>query len=124
MSKRQSRTTLNYSQKSYSSPVKGVKSPFKRLLKINRTDSVKNLMFKFRHGSKRNQVFMEIWDAVELDQERSKGYFFGAFKLYSDNYKYLNDTFKDSLKKYKIESFTTSIFDYLENYLKLKNGKK
>ncbi len=123
MSKRKSNTTLKYTQKNYSFPVKGVKSPLARIMKVRGDDSLENLIYKFKNGTKRNKDFIALWNRFENMENKTVGYFFGAWKIYSDNYKRLDTTLILKIGFYKEHTDQPDLFDYLENWLNLKRKK-
>ena len=123
MSHRKSSTTHKFLQKSYSSEVKGLRSTKSSLLKISSTDSLADLVFKFKLGSNRNKSFVNLWNEFENARDETVGYFFGTYKIFSDNYKTSKEKISLDIKRYLKDSTDTDLFDYLENYLKLKRRK-
>lgn len=123
MSKRGSMTAQKYLTKKYFSPVKGVKSTQSKLLKLRNGDSLETIIFKFKNLSKRNQRFVELWDAFDGNRKETVGYFYGSFKIFSDNFKSKENEIFRGIKEYKITKNSPDLFDYLENYLNLKRRK-
>lgn len=123
MSKRGSITAYKYLTKNYFSPVKGVKSAKTKLLKLRKDDSLDNIIFKFKYLSKKNRRFIDLWNAFEGSRKDTIGYFYGSYKIFSDNIKMKEYEIFHEISEYKKDGIKHDLFDYLKNYLKLKKRR-
>ena len=120
MSKRGSKTTLKYLTKKYYSTTSGVKSTKGKLMKLQKGDSLETIIFKFKNLSTKNRRFIELWDAFDGNRTDTIGYFYGSFKIFSDNFKKKEYEIFGMVKDYLKNSENPDLFDYLKKYLNLK----